>query len=72
MVSESKSYQPLLNAGDWLKGLLPDDVEKQLTDFLEKRNQNPDAPGPDEAAPTDDATDTPAAPDDASSSAPAA
>jgi membrane protein required for colicin V production len=65
MVSKSKSYAPLLSAGDWLKGLLPDDVEKQLTDFLEKRNQNPDAPGPDDAGADDTTTDTP--PTDASS-----
>lgn len=43
MVSQSKSYEPLLKAGDWLITLLPDDIEKQFTDFLQKRNQNPDA-----------------------------
>lgn len=66
MVKEAKSYPPLLSAGDWLIGLLPDDVEKQFTDFLEKRNQNPDAPGPDENTGTDT---TPDAPDATSSEA---
>ena len=41
MVEEAKSYPPLLSAGDWLIALLPDDLEKQFTDFLEKRNQKP-------------------------------
>jgi membrane protein required for colicin V production len=59
MVSKSKSYPPLLSAGDWLKGLLPDDVEKQLTDFLEKRKQNPDTGDTGEdATPGDDTTTT--------------
>lgn len=56
MVSKSKSYPPLLSAGDWLTSMLPDDVEKQLTDFLEKRNQNPDTGDTGEDA-------TPATPD---------
>jgi membrane protein required for colicin V production len=74
MVKDAKSYPPLLSAGDYLIGLLPDDIEKQFTDFLEKRNQNPDAPGPDDSTPpTDDAAgDTSAPPADISSSAPAA
>jgi membrane protein required for colicin V production len=75
MVKDAKSYPPLLSAGDYLIGLLPDDIEKQFTDFLNKRNNTPaDDNGPnDTTAP--DTTDT--APDasslqpadDASSSA---
>jgi membrane protein required for colicin V production len=75
MVAEAKSYPPLLSAGDWLITLLPDDIEKQFTDFLQKRNQTTDDTGP-----NDTTTDTPAdngdssvAPDASSSSvAPAA
>ena len=51
MVAEAKSYPPLLSAGDWLITLLPDDIEKQFTDFLQKKNQNPDV------APNDTTTD---------------
>ena len=71
MVKDAKSYPPLLSAGDWLITLLPDDIEKQFTDFLNKRNQNPDAPGPnDNAAPdaTPDAGDSTTPPADISSS----
>lgn len=35
MVSEAKSYPPLLQAGDWLIGLLPPDLEEQFRNFLE-------------------------------------
>ena len=72
MVADAKSYPPLLSAGDWLIGLLPDDIEKQFTDFLNKRNQNPDAAGPNDTATPDagDATTPPA--DVSSSSAPGA
>jgi hypothetical protein len=70
MVKDAKSYPPLLSAGDWLIALLPDDVEKQFTDFLEKRNQAPDV-GPDDTTANDQpAGDTP--PADISSSAPGA
>jgi membrane protein required for colicin V production len=76
MVSQSKSYEPLLKAGDWLITLLPDDIEKQFTDFLQKRNQNPDAsPNDTTTAPDTTAPDTGISseplPSDASSSAPA-
>ena len=73
MVKDAKSYPPLLSAGDWLIALLPDDVEKQFTDFLEKRNQTTDAPGPNDTTTDDtngDSTSVP--PADISSSAPAA
>jgi membrane protein required for colicin V production len=67
MVKESKSFEPLRSGGDWLIGLLPDDVEKQLTDFLEKRNTT-EAPGPDD---TDTGVETvPEPPADISSSVP--
>lgn len=76
MVADAKSYPPLLGAGDYLISLLPDDIEKQFTDFLEKRNQNPDDTGPnDTTAPdtTDSGGDSSVAPppSDVSSSAPA-
>jgi hypothetical protein len=68
-----------MSAGDWLITLLPPDVEKQFTDFLQKRNQNPETPGPNDATPPDngdngDNTDSSAssAPADAASSAPGA
>lgn len=53
MVKDAKSYPPLLSAGDYLIGLLPDDIEKQFTDFLNKRNQPADDNGP-----NDTTTDT--------------
>lgn len=67
MLRDAKSFPPLMSAGDYLIGLLPPDVEKQLTDFLEKRNTT-DAPGPDD---TDTGVDTapPEPPADISSSA---
>jgi membrane protein required for colicin V production len=39
MLRDAKSFPPLMSAGDYLIGLLPDDIETQFTDFLEKRNQ---------------------------------
>jgi membrane protein required for colicin V production len=47
MLRDAKSFPPLMSAGDYLIGLLPDDIETQFTDFLEKRGQTPDA-GPNE------------------------
>src|SRR5690606_17301408 len=52
MVRDAKSFPPLMSAGDYLIGLLPENVEEQFRDFLEKRNQTPDV-GPNE---TTDAT----------------
>jgi membrane protein required for colicin V production len=79
MLKDAKSFPPLMSAGDWLITLLPPDVEKQFTDFLQKRNQNPETPGPNDATPPDngdngDNTDSSAssAPADAASSAPGA
>ena len=72
MVAEAKSYPPLLSAGDWIITLLPDDIEKQFTDFLQKRNQNPDSTGPDDTTTNDTDTGTDAAPDTCDSSAPPA
>ncbi|MBN9306498.1 MAG: hypothetical protein BGO82_20600 [Devosia sp. 67-54] len=54
MVANAKSYPPLLSAGDWLITLLPDDIEKQFTDFLQKRNQNPNDTGPNDTTTNDD------------------
>ena len=42
MVQHAKSYQPLLNAGDWLINLLPPDVETQFRAFLQSRNKTTD------------------------------
>jgi hypothetical protein len=78
MVANAKSYPPLLSAGDWLITLLPDDIEKQFTDFLQKRNQNPNDTGPNDTTTNDDTGtdngDSTQPPADASSSeaAPAA
>ena len=68
MVRDAKSFPPLLSAGDYLIGLLPDDIETQFTDFLEKRNQSPDL-SPDETNEPADSTTPPA--DVGSSSQPA-
>jgi membrane protein required for colicin V production len=66
MLRDAKSFPPLMSAGDYLIGLLPDDIETQFTDFLEKRNQTDT--GGDESA-----TEQPAADATASSEpAPAA
>lgn len=54
MIANAKSYPPLLSAGDWLITLLPDDIEKQFTDFLQKRNQNPNDTGPNDTTTNDD------------------
>jgi len=81
MVAEAKSYPPLLSAGDWLITLLPDDIEKQFTDFLQKKNQNPDvAPNdtttndttPDTGTDNTDSTQPPADISSSASAAPAA
>ena len=76
MVANAKSYPPLLSAGDWLITLLPDDIEKQFTDFLQKRNQNPNDTGPNDTTSNDDTVngDSTQPPADVSSSeaAPAA
>lgn len=47
MLRDAKSFPPLMSAGDYLIGLLPDDIETQFTDFLERRGQTPDE-GPNE------------------------
>ena len=52
MVKDAKSYPPLDDAGHWLIGLLPPDIEKQVTDFLQKRNQNNEA-APNDTTPSD-------------------
>ena len=54
MLRDAKSFPPLMSAGDYLIGLLPDDIEKQFSDFLERRGQT-DA-GPDDANPEDGTT----------------
>jgi membrane protein required for colicin V production len=74
MVANAKSYPPLLSAGDWLITLLPDDVEKQFTDFLQQRNKSTDTAPNDTTAPADNGdSSTPPADVGASSSvAPAA
>jgi membrane protein required for colicin V production len=69
MVANAKSYPPLLSAGDWLITLLPDDLEKQFTDFLNKRNQNPDASPNDTTTDQTDNGDSSAPADEVSSSA---
>ena len=73
MVKDAKSYPPLLSAGDYLIGLLPDDIEKQFTDFLNKRNQPNDDNGPNDTTtdttPPDTTSSSEAPPADASSSA---
>jgi membrane protein required for colicin V production len=71
MLKDSKSFPPLLSAGDYLIGLLPPDLEEQFRDFLERGGQNPEE-GP--AEPTDPdapADDTSLPPADISSSEPA-
>ena len=74
MLTEAKSYPPLLDAGNYIIGLLPDDLEKQFKSFLDKRNQDGDASpndtGTDSTTP-DGASSAPAS-DASSSSAPAA
>lgn len=60
MLRDAKSFPPLMSAGDYLIGLLPDHIETQFTDFLEKRGQNTDT-GPAEPTAEDPAGDTSAA-----------
>ena len=69
MLKDAKSYPPLLSAGDWLIGLLPDDVEKQLTDFLHKPTQPTDETAPADTTPSEGG-DASAPPDTTSSAAP--
>jgi membrane protein required for colicin V production len=71
MLRDSKSFPPLLSAGDYLISLLPPDLEEQFREFLERGGQNPEE-GP--AEPTDPdapAEDTLPPPSDISSSEPA-
>ncbi len=68
MLRDAKSFPPLMSAGDYLIGLLPDDIETQFTDFLEKRGQTPDV-GPNETTEPADSTTPPA---DVGTSQPAA
>jgi membrane protein required for colicin V production len=71
MLRDAKSFPPLMSAGDYLIGLLPDDIEKQFTDFLEKRNQTPDV-GPNETNEPADSTTPPADVGSSSQAAPSA
>lgn len=72
MLRDAKSFPPLMSAGDYLIALLPDDIETQFTDFLEKRNQTPDV-GPNETtSPEEPAGDAALPPADTASSAPGA
>ena len=71
MLRDSKSFPPLLSAGDYLIGLLPPDLETQVRDFIEqggKDNEQAPAEPTDPDAPTDDTSLPPA---DISSSEPA-
>ena len=73
MVASAKSYPPLLNAGYWLINLLPPDVEKQFTDFLQQRNKSTDTAPNDTTAPADNGdSSVPPAEISSSSVAPAA
>ena len=36
MLTEARSYPPLMSAGDYLMGLLPPDIEEQFRSFLER------------------------------------
>ena len=70
MLTEAKSYPPLLDAGNYVIGLLPDDIEKQFKSFLQKKSQDTTDSSPDDSG---DASTPPAdVPDASSSSAPAA
>lgn len=44
MLKDSKSLPPLLSASDYLIGLLPEDVEQQFREFLERGSQTDEAP----------------------------
>jgi len=71
MLTEAKSYPPLLDAGNYIIGLLPDDIEKQFKSFLQKKSQDNTDSSPDDS--NGDASTPPAdVPDASSSSAPAA
>lgn len=65
MLRDSKSFPPLMNAGDYLIGLLPPDLEEQFRDFLERGSQTDDTPQETTDEPSGDALP----PADASSSA---
>lgn len=56
--SESKSLPVLQSMGDSLIAALPPDLEKQVTDILQKRGigGDPEAPATDETAPSSDET----------------
>jgi membrane protein required for colicin V production len=73
MLKDSKSFAPLMSAGDYLIGLLPPNLEEQFRDFLERGGQSDDIPAPEptdpDAPPADDSTLPP--PVDISSSEPA-
>ena len=61
---ESKSWPILVNFGDSLMSALPDDLEKQLSNFLQRgkdgeEDSPADAPTPQENVPPDDSTDLP-------------
>ena len=75
--TESKSLPMLQQLGNDLKALLPDDIEKQLTDFLHRgaKSTDDDGSGDDttpagDQTPPDDSTDAPE--NDAPQDAPAA
>jgi membrane protein required for colicin V production len=71
MLKDSKSFPPLMNAGDYLIGLLPPDLEVQFRDFLERGGQNPEE-GPNETtSPEEPAGDTLPPPAEIASSEPA-
>jgi membrane protein required for colicin V production len=71
MLTDAKSYPPLLDAGNYIIGLLPDDLEKQFKSFLQKKSQDTTDSSPDDS--NGDSSTPPAdVPDASSSSAPAA
>ena len=70
MLKEAKSRPPLEQAGDYLIGLLPPDVEEQFRNFLERRGQTEDAP--DETNEPADSTTPPADVGSSSQAAPSA
>jgi len=50
MLKDAKSFPPLMSAGDYLIGLLPNDIEEQFRNFLEKKTTD--------AEPNDTTTDS--------------
>lgn len=54
LIKDSKSYPPLLSAGEYIIGLLPPDIEQQFRDFLERGGNA------EQTAPPDDAGNAPA------------